>query len=99
MAKDRDYREVSFREFYDSKRDTEFMANIQGRKEHLLKHIGATDQGPDTYEFLGDRFQAPGAAGAREIVLAFAVWRDRVHDDGGEPTDKFEKPTARGWAD
>lgn len=97
MGRNVDYSDVTWRDFYDSKRNRPYVTRAENRMADftaagLFEYTGPRDH----YRFLSDEYDAPGTHGARTLAFMYGDYRDKVFDDGGEPT-AFEKPTADGW--
>lgn len=100
---DQDFANVTFRDFYDARRNRaafrdRVAAVISGEMGKLmppLKLIGE-NEGNDVWSFGEDSFVANGVRGARELVAAYALYRRAVIAGGGTPSE-FEKPTKDGF--
>lgn len=88
-----DFSDVSWRGFFDQRRGSNFSSRMAEKLAHVdglsFKHLGK-----DRWSYNGDEFEAQDAP--RELVFAYAVYRDKVLDDGGTPSE-FERPTKDGW--
>ena len=95
---DKDFSDVTWKEFFDARRDTAFssradekMATADGK---VFKHVGEED-GEDLYQYFDDWFRVP-VNSPRDVVFKYALYREKVLDDGGAPSE-FAVPTKKGW--
>ena len=95
MAKD--FSDVTWREFYDARRDRPHFHAKMAEKLAQVDGTAFKALGEGRWSYFSDEFTAEGVGGARELAFTYAVYRDKVLDDGGEPSP-FERPTTDGWS-
>jgi hypothetical protein len=93
-----DFSDVTWREFFDSKRNKPaWHDRVATKLAHLdgtaFRHVSA-----NIFRFHGDEYIfGENLGGARDLAFKYMIYRDLVLDDGGTPSE-FERPTADGWA-
>ncbi len=88
---------MTWREFFDSKRDRPAWHDRMSSKEAALSAKGEfTNDSLDHYRLFDDEYVAAGVEGARSLAFEYGWYRQITLDDGEEPSE-FERPTAEGW--
>jgi hypothetical protein len=94
----KDFSKVTWRQFFDARRNKSEWHSRMQEKGDMASAQGVFRQvSANFWTYFDDGYTFDSnLGGARELVFKYFVYRDKVLDDGGTPSD-FERPTADGW--